>query len=876
MRTTVLSLTCTVLWSCVQATEIGFTQKPAAVKTSNGKVRVEFTVNRATDVAVFVKNASGEVVRHLAAGVIGNPSPVSQDAGSGGGKPPAPLKAGLSQSLEWDGKDDYGNKAAGGPFAFRVALGLKPTFDGFMFNNPRSTGRVDAFAVGPRGTIYAFYKVDGLVHWWSHNIKILDRDGKHHRTIWPYPADVDPRKIKALAPHPTEEGDPVPHIYHGRKFSFYPAVDIMGLGRHAGYTMPAVGPDGRVYWMAGGLRLGCLAADGSAPYDTFLGPELFPGKKLGGRPALAVSGDGKHVYLSGLGVGFRNGKAKSWNPCVYRVDLKTRGPAEVFVGKPDSPGKENGQLTAPRGLAVARGLLYVADPHADRIVVFKEADRSYVGEIKVKAPHSLGVDPASGAVYVCSYTDRKKKPRKDLVKFAGYMNGKELYRTAMPKTGYSPDPGVHTIAVDASASPVRIWVPGTSAWGEPATCFEDTGTSLVGKKMSITSGSVYRDLTFDRRRGELYAKSGKGWLRIDEKTGKVTKKLTIKNGIGAQLVPAPDGSLVTAGSWGGAILRHDRDGKPLNWPGLKSNKFNYGGIMNFMQRNLAVKSLDDVYAILPPGYLTNNREGKKQVGGGTRNTVDVIGSDGKPKRTAVWRCSHGSVLRVDHKGNIYVADMVKPKGRSWPKFFDGKLTAKTDRRRTPPDRFWLSYLYGSIVKFPPEGGAIWFGNSTETTSCVGKPSADFLAKPTMETGALGMYDTKEKATLQNAEWFRFGFAPWGIHRGSHTCSCEGAGFDVDLFGRVFYPNVGQFRVEVVDAANNMIGTFGKYGNQDSLSTSSGQAGGKDALIKKPAIPLAWPLTVAVSDTHAYVADTINRRIVKVRLGYKTEAVCDLQ
>ena len=67
---------------------------------------------------------------------------------------------------------------------------------------------------------------------------------------------------------------------------------------------------------------------------------------------------------------------------------------------------------------------------------------------------------------------------------------------------------------------------------------------------------------------------------------------------------------------------------------------------------------------------------------------------------------------------------------------------------------------------------------------------------------------------------------------SWQCSCEGAGFDVDLFGRVFYPNVPQFRVEVVDAGNNMIGTFGKYGNQDS--------GGKDATVKKPAIPMAWP------------------------------------
>lgn len=301
----------------------------------------------------------------------------------------------------------------------------------------------------------------------------------------------------------------------------------------------------------------------------------------------------------------------------------------------------------------------------------------------------------------------------------------------------SPNPGVHTIAVDASSKPVRIWMPGTGNWGKKTpTCMEDTGTAFKQFKLPPSGGGVYRDLTIDHRRGELYVKSGKNWLRIDEETGKVVKRLAIKNGIGAQLVPAPDGSLVTGGSWGGGIRRHDRDGKALNWPGLETHDFDYGGIMNFMQRNLAVKSIDEIYAILPPGYLTNNKRKKHQVTGGSRNTVDVIGSDGQPKRTAVWQCSHGGVLRVDHKGNIYVADMVTPPGRSWPEFFDGKLTPQTEKGKTPLDRFWLSYLYGSIVKFPPEGGAIWFGDSKgESSSCVGKPSVEFLARPTMKVGA---------------------------------------------------------------------------------------------------------------------------------------------
>jgi hypothetical protein len=95
--------------------------------------------------------------------------------------------------------------------------------------------------------------------------------------------------------------------------------------------------------------------------------------------------------------------------------------------------------------------------------------------------------------------------------------------------------------------------------------------------------------------------------------------------------------------------------------------------------------------------------------------------------------------------------------------------------------------------------------------------------------------------------------------------CQGSGFDVDPFGRVFFPNMGQFRAEMVDTAGNPIVTFGAYGNEDSC--------GKGSRVPKPDIPMAWPLYVVASDTHVYVGDTINRRIVKVKLGASAEETC---
>ena len=80
---------------------------------------------------------------------------------------------------------------------------------------------------------------------------------------------------------------------------------------------------------------------------------------------------------------FLDFKKASPLPCVFRVDVGRRGPGEVFAGKLGAPGTRKDLLTAPRGLAVARGLLYVADPPANRVVAFKETDGSYAGELAV-------------------------------------------------------------------------------------------------------------------------------------------------------------------------------------------------------------------------------------------------------------------------------------------------------------------------------------------------------------------------------------------------------------------------------------------------------------------------------------------------------------
>lgn len=70
-------------------------------KRAEGGVEITFAVSKPTDGEVAILGAKGGVVRHLAAGLIGEHAP-------------PPLRKGtLKQALLWDGKDDAGQDVLG-------------------------------------------------------------------------------------------------------------------------------------------------------------------------------------------------------------------------------------------------------------------------------------------------------------------------------------------------------------------------------------------------------------------------------------------------------------------------------------------------------------------------------------------------------------------------------------------------------------------------------------------------------------------------------------------------------------------------------------------------------------------------------------------
>jgi len=227
-----------------------FAARPT-VNRQGERFRIAFSVDSGTDVAVYVLDAKGKCVRHLAAGVLGSTN-----------APPAPLQPGLSQSLEWDGKDDYDRPAESGPFTVRVGLGLKPELAGFLNWHPDALPKTVLVAVGPGGTVYYFYQ-DPVSHFnmGGHKVKVRSRDGKHIRTLVPFPADIKKERHKLYGALTDEDGHVAPRIHNWESMSLNPTAQG-GRRRDTACYTPVVDSKGRLYWTVKGEHLVCVDTDG--------------------------------------------------------------------------------------------------------------------------------------------------------------------------------------------------------------------------------------------------------------------------------------------------------------------------------------------------------------------------------------------------------------------------------------------------------------------------------------------------------------------------------------------------------------------------------------------------------------------------------------
>lgn len=478
-----------------------------------------------------------------------------------------------------------------------------------------------------------------------------------------------------------------------------------------------------------------------------------------------------------------------------------------------------------------KGNLLVSDPANNRVVVISEQTGKQVGAFAVQDPDCVGADPKSGAVYV---TRRLDKGRGELVRFKGW---KEPTATARVELGRNSNPQMAWLmAVDSGGERPIVWLGSYSSGllrvedpGPDATAFA-TPQRIGSNRLAAAD---FNDISVDRLHNEVYFRLTKfGYWRFSEASGKLERyNFKTHGSFSQQLVPGFDEAIYVHGypRWLG---RFDRDGKPTPGAGAESHiRFAVTDMYVNIGHQLAAAWDGSVCALI-------NADPKRPR---FRRTLGWYGPDGTITRWGpLWQVSEVAVgPKFDPQGNIYIAEQVRPKG--W----------------VSPDGLEQSaYLYGSIVKFSPKGGRIEFKEQLYPEGVKPALAPDLAA---VDADYIFRFDHDKLLPVKvtGAEWI----APGVSHIEHASCTCESIRFDVDGYGRVFYPDLCRFRVGVLDTNGNAIAQFGGYGNADS---------------KGPDIALAWLVGVGVTDDYAYMGDVLNRRLVRAKLTYQAEASCQIK
>jgi len=403
----------------------------------------------------------------------------------------------------------------------------------------------------------------------------------------------------------------------------------------------------------------------------------------------------------------------------------------------------------------------------------------------------------------------------------------------------------------------------------------ENGAKISGESLKLTPGGkapkasgekgIFRPMHIvaSRTRDEVFVRqwTGAQWTRFDGATGKATP-LALKN-VG-EIAAAPDGTLFGHRD-NSSLVQLDRDGKVLRTLDEKILGTVRGGHYRGV-RGLGVSPAGEIYLLHYAGVQPGSSKGLGKEGGDWSTVLlDVYSPDGRKRASNLLTLTAAAAgVRIARDGSIYVAEDVMPEDRPLPAEF-----AKIKGRPASVYR----YIYGSIVRFGPEGGKVIAYRRGKKAPEEGKRGVNLHWSGTRRVRLTGQFRGFVTSTAPTG-------AGWG------QCTCHGARFDVDGFGRVFVPEVTRFSIKVVDAAGNLLVRIGTYGNADDgpqLRIADCGVRSEGAKNRKPvdgspnsAICFAWPAHVAVTDRAVYVSDMVNRRVVRVKLSCRTEATCPVR
>jgi hypothetical protein len=822
-----------------------FKGKPVATR-EGARVKVEFELDRASDVAVYVLNADGKVIRHLAAGLLGEnaPEPFKKDS--------------LAQSITWDGKDDAGKKAAGGPFKVRVAAGLGVKYGGACFGSEdkgNDLTNVVGMVVGTDGKVYVMSVRWRRAHWTHTAIHVYNRDGSYDKTIKPFPADIAAETVKAVTPLCYEDGKPIPVVHRILAMSYYPNEDIP--------CQMAVTPDGNLHFLVSRAAyrkpsakfLASITPDGGIPAEKFAGP-MLPSETSAGSPFLATSSDGKSIFATGVERGTRKkgSKYRPNRPCIYRISMPERKGAGLFFGDAKTVGNDAAHLNDPKGLAVdGKGRLLVADYANNRAVILDEKSGKFLGSFEVPGPTWVGAHRKTGAVYIAS--------RGEVIKYELGKDSKAVEKgrcKLQPITTKYKSRARRVLALDDSGEQTVLW--SGMAYGGAALmrCTETDGKFSDLEKAAYRPARTYWNLFPSLGRNKVGCKVGHYTVRVlDEKTGK-TRDIRLTGSSGQTYRMGPNDEFYGMDHWRHGIRRWDSNGKFMPFDDSKNDKVFKGRLWNqpngttSWERDFEVDRAGNVYVV---------HTGKVYHG---RKSIEKYDRSGKRLGTKVWTVSDGCMgPRLDNRGNIYIAEAVRPSGVEVPEFFKGKLPeGKIDKRGSALQQY--RWMYGSVLKFGPVGGAVLFpviDAKRDVHRFDVKQIPAELKSVKVDTSQGDRVAVKPGKVI-GAKWMHYGVSYVLDMHPSHNrrCHCTATEFEVDDFGRSYYTDQGLFRVVILDTAGNQIISFGRYGNQDAT--------GK--------IAFNWFTGLAFSEDYVYVADGSNRRVIRVKMTHAADQTVEVK
>ncbi len=910
-----------------RANEFSFTEKPTLHRDGD-RYTITFASKAYCDVTVAIEGPQGNIVRHLASGVLGKNAP-------------APFKKNaLKQSLYWDGKDDLGKYVAvPEDHVIRVSLGLKPAFEKSLFWSPKK--RISSYPpliqAAPEGVyVYEGRGVDF--------VRLFDHQGEYVRTIYPFPATrlSQAKGLKERVFPQDQKKLPVKLGFVQATLLTSGTSSLMGLRYKFGdgFGATAMAVQGKRIALAH-LKLNRLSTQGDTGGHTLTGPEtavrLGSGKGASAisPSSAALSPDGKTLYLAGYF--FKRPRSYMFThyclPVVMKVNVEgdAKEKVEVFAGTPDLKGAGTGdkQFKAATSVAVdAQGRVYVSDYPNDRIQVF-DAQGTLLKSIKARRPACVRVDSRNGEIYVFSWmapTDLvvNEAVQPALTRFGPFANPQQISSTKLPfkaekLTGYYRGWGLrYSAEIDVHAKQPTVWIVSQRSEVTRETVSNWGAGVLVGQTRDMWNGSgiallraekdskwtVLRNFASDVKqavkwtkpaafsRQRLYVNPAKGDLYIANEQG-FGKSFT-------ELVKIDPKSGKTE------IVKVPFDSEDLAFD-LKNRAY--------LRTDKLVARFDvDSWREVPWDYGEEQiNVGFSSLGAGRRaSLISALPTPGQ--RPVFW---HQGGMWVNAKGNLAVCCTSRASPRTKNPGMRFRSVVETAKPYTPslyPGRArWQEiHIYDQHGKLIVEDAVPGIGISdglglgkdnhiylmAAQARMFGKKRYPNIMSGTVmkfaprkgrvlsRNGGVVKLDPKNgpnrpvdivgfssgDAWVENSEWLYGGVGYSGMIMNTigYGCCCWNTRYNIDYFERSFAPEVDHYSVAVLDPAGNLILRVGRYGNVDSAGADSKVPLGGDE------VGFFHPAYVAThTDRRLFVADPGNGRIVSVKLGYHATATISI-